>query len=196
MNKIIISTALTLALAALHPAFAADQLADAAQTVVSSADPVEITAQIVAIDRAARVVTLRGPRGNDVDIAVGPQVGNFDQLRVGDHIDVFYKNALLVTAENVSAAGKDVRMRVDTSAALPASSGYDATRQIEIQATLEKIDRSKRKVTLRGAYRTVTLDVGPDVDLAKLKVGDTIHAVFVSAYAARVVPANAADTAH
>jgi hypothetical protein len=43
---------------------------------------------------------------------------------------------------------------------------------------------------LRGAYRTVTLVVGPDIDFKTLKVGDTVHAVFVSAYATRVTPIN------
>jgi hypothetical protein len=41
---------------------------------------------------------------------------------------------------------------------------------------------------LRGAYQTQTLDVGPDVDLKTLKVGDTVHAVFVSAAAVKITP--------
>jgi hypothetical protein len=166
-------------------------LASAAQEIIANVPPTHIQAKIVGIDRAARVVTLRGPGGNDVDIAIGPQVSNFDQLNVGDTVDLLYKNALLVTADKVAGADKGIRKRVDTSVYLPASSGYDAARQVEVQATVQHINAKKREVTLRGAYRTITLAVGPDVDLKTLKVGDTIHAVFVSAYATQVTAAGA-----
>lgn len=168
-------------------------LAGAAQAIVANAEPVHVQARIVGIDRASRVVTLRGPRGNDVDIALSQQVSNFDQLNVGDTVDVLYKNALLVTAEKVTGKDKGIRKRVDTNVYLPASSGYDAARQVEVQATVQHINLKKREVTLRGAYQTVTLDATPDVDLKKLKVGDTIHAVFVSAYATQITPVGAAQ---
>ncbi|WP_051481245.1 hypothetical protein [Paraburkholderia nodosa] len=163
-------------------------LSSAAQDVIANAEPVHIQAKIVGIDRAARVVTLRGPRGNDVDIALSQQVNNFDQLKVGDTVDVLYKNALLVTAEKVTGKDKGIRKRVDTNVYLPASSGYDAARQVEVQATVQHINAKKREVTLRGAYQTVTLQATPDIDLKTLKVGDTVHAVFVSAYASQVTP--------
>ena len=168
-------------------------LAGAAQAIVANAEPVHVQARIVGIDRASRVVTLRGPRGNDVDIALSQQVSNFDQLNVGDTVDVLYKNALLVTAEKVTGKDKGIRKRVDTNVYLPASSGYDAARQVEVQATVQHINLKKREVTLRGAYQTVTVDATPDVDLKKLKVGDMIHAVFVSAYATQITPVGAAQ---
>lgn len=168
-------------------------LAGAAQAIVANAEPVHVQARIVGIDRASRVVTLRGPRGNDVDVALSQQVSNFDQLNVGDTVDVLYKNALLVTAEKVTGKDKGIRKRVDTNVYLPASSGYDAARQVEVQATVQHINLKKREVTLRGAYQTVTVDATPDVDLKKLKVGDMIHAVFVSAYATQITPVGAAQ---
>jgi hypothetical protein len=167
-------------------------LASAAEDIVANAPPVHIQAKIVGIDRASRIVTLRGPRGNEADIALSPQVSNFDQLNVGDTVDVLYKNALLITAEKVTGKDAGIRKRVDTNVYLPASSGYDAARQVEVQATVQHINAKKREVTLRGAYQTVTLGVGKDVDLKHLKVGDTVHAVFVSAYATQVTPVGAA----
>ncbi|MBB3260309.1 Cu/Ag efflux protein CusF [Paraburkholderia bannensis] len=166
-------------------------LATQAQSVLANAQPVHIKAQIVGIDRAARIVTLRGPRGNDLDIGLSKQVDNFDELNVGDTVDVLYKNALLVTAEKVTGKDKGIRKRVDTSVYLPASSGYDAARQIEVQASVTHVNLKKREVTLRGAYQTVTVEATPDIDLKTLKVGDTIHAVFVSAYATQITPVGA-----
>ncbi|MBN3858512.1 hypothetical protein G3N59_34500 [Paraburkholderia sp. Ac-20340] len=166
-------------------------LAGEAQSVIANAAPVHLKAKIVGIDRGARIVTLRGPRGNDIDIGLSEQVSNFDQLNIGDTVDVLYKNALLVTAEKVTGKDKGIRKRVDTSVYMPASSGYSAARQVEVQATVQHINAKKREVTLRGAYQTVTLEATPDIDLKTLKVGDTIHAVFVSAYATQVTPVEA-----
>ncbi|HEV3429354.1 MAG TPA: hypothetical protein VG320_15880 [Paraburkholderia sp.] len=176
-----------------QPASAPQQsaLASQAQSVIANAQPVHVTAKIIAIDRGSRVVTLRGPRGNDIDVALSQQVSTFDQLNVGDTVDVLYKNALLVTADKVTGKEKGIRKRVDTNVYLPASSGYDAARQVEVQATVQHINVKKREVTLRGAYQTVTVEATPDIDLKSLKVGDTIHAVFVSAYATQVTPVGA-----
>ena len=116
------------------------------------------------------------------------QVAGFDQLKVGDRVDVLYKNALLVKADKVTGKDNGIRKRVDTQVYEPASGGFEAARQIEVLATVQKIDHKNRLVTLRGAYQTQTLEVGPDVDLKDVKVGDTIHAVFVSAAAVQVTP--------
>ncbi|NPT38747.1 hypothetical protein [Paraburkholderia xenovorans] len=180
------------AFAAAQPACAQDAMASAAQGVVSSVEPVHVKAQIVGIDPGTRTLTLKGPDGNAVVVLVSQQVAGFDQLKVGDQVDVLYKNALLVKAEKVSAKDKGVRARVDTQVYAPASGGFESARQVEVLATVQKIDRKKRLVTLRGAYQTQTLQVGPDVDLKDVKVGDTIHAVFVSAAAVEVTPQDAA----
>ena len=124
---------------------------------------------------------------------VGKEVTNFDQLHIGDRVDVDYKNALLVRAEKVTGADKGMRARVDTTAYEPTSgakgvSGFDAQRQVEIYATVQSIDMKKRKITLRGPWRTETLDLLPEFAAEKLKKGDTIHAVFVSATAVQVTP--------
>ncbi|WP_233445021.1 hypothetical protein [Paraburkholderia caribensis] len=166
-------------------------LAARVQALLATAPPVEIKARIADIDRASRIITLHGPKGHDIDVAIGPQVENFNQLRVGDHVEVLYKNALLVSADKVADADKGIRKRVDSSVYQSTPSGYGAARQIEVQATVLDMNASKREVRLRGAYQAVTLVVGPDIDFKTLKVGDTVHAVFVSAYATRVTPISA-----
>ncbi|WP_345816542.1 hypothetical protein AAGS40_22015 [Paraburkholderia sp. PREW-6R] len=176
------------AFTAAQPASAQDAMASAAQSIVSGVEPVHIKAEIVGIDPGSRTLTLKGPNGNAVVVLVGQQVEGFDQLKVGDRVDALYKNALLVKAEKVTGKDKGIRKRVDTQAYTPASGGFEAARQIEVLATVQKIDHKKRLVTLRGPYQTQTLQVGPDVDLEELKVGDTVHAVFVSAAAVQVTP--------
>lgn len=176
------------ALAAAQAGWAQDEMASTAQAVISAVQPVHMKAEIVGIDAGSRTVTLKGAGGNTVIVLVGQQVATFDQLKVGDRVDVLYKNALLTKAEKVSGADKGIRKRVDKQVYTPASGGFESTRETEVLATVQKIDHKKRLVTLRGAYQTQTLEVGPDVDLKDVKVGDTVHAVFVSAAAVEITP--------
>ncbi|NML30181.1 copper-binding protein [Paraburkholderia sp. G-4-1-8] len=173
---------------AAQPAHAQDDTASAAQRVLSAVQPVQMTAEIVGIDAGNRSLTLKGPHGDVAIVLVSQQVAGFDQLKIGDRVDVLYKNALLTKVEKVSGAGKGIRERADRQSYTPASGGYEAARQTEVLATVLKIDRPQRRVTLRGAYQTQTFEAVPGVDLDDLKVGDTVHAVFVSAAAVQVTP--------
>ena len=189
MKSATIAAALAAAvLAAAQPAWAQDAMASAAQDIVSAVQPVHLKATIVGIDPGSRALTLKGAGGNVVVVLVGQQVAGFEKLRVGDRVDALYKNALLVKEDRVDGKGKGIRERVDTQVYAPASGGFESARQVEVLATVQKIDRKRRLVTLRGAYQTQTLEAGPQVDLTGVKVGDTIHAVFVSAAAVEVTP--------
>jgi hypothetical protein len=191
MKSTTMGAALLAVAAWAHPAWAQEPLASTAQAVLGAVKPVHMQAQIVGIEPSTRTLTLQGANGNTVVVLVSDQVANFDKLAIGDKVDVLYKNALLTQAEKVTGADKGIRKRVDTQAYSPASGGYQSVRQIEVLATVQKIDRKKRLVTLRGPYQTQTVEAGPDVDLSDVKVGDTLHAVFVSAAAVQVTPKGA-----
>src|SRR5215470_2854999 len=140
----------------VQPAYAQDSLASTAEGVIGAVQPVHIQAKIIGIDTASRMVTLQGAEGRTAMILVSDEVPGFDKLKVGDNVDAEYKNALLVTAEKVKGADKGIRERVDTQVYQPASGGYQTAKQVEVLATVQKIDRKKRTVTLRGAYQTQT----------------------------------------
>ena len=180
--------AMVAVLAAVQPGWAQDEMASTAQGVLSAVAPVHMKAEITRIDAGIRSLVLKGAAGNTVVVLVGQQVDGFDQLKVGDRVDVLYKNALLTKVDRVDRADKGIRKRVDKQVYTPASGGFESTRQTEVLATVQKIDQKTRLVTLRGADQTQTLEAGPDVDLTQLKVGDTIHAVFVSAAAVQITP--------
>jgi hypothetical protein len=174
-----------------------DSLATSAQKVVGAAQPVHLQAEIIGIDAATRTLTLRGTKGTVTTAVVSDEVKNFDQLKVGDRVDVLYKNALLVTAAKASGADKGIRKRVDTSVYTPASgasgvSGFESARQVEVLATVESINRKNGTITLRGPWRTDTFEIPHDMDTKNLKPGDMVHAVFVSAAAVEVTPKSAA----
>jgi Cu/Ag efflux protein CusF len=155
------------------------------QPAVGAAVLIHVHARVVAIDTDANSVTLQGPRGNQLAVDVDPAVGDVHDLKVGDVVEVAYRNALLVHAAKVDSNG--IRERIDSDATTPASGGVTASvRSVKIIATVQKIDRRKRLVTLRGPSHTQVFQAPPEISLDNLKVGDSVEADFVSAAAVRI----------
>ncbi|MEM5316572.1 hypothetical protein [Paraburkholderia sp. JHI869] len=164
---------------------ASDAAPESAPNAQLQIGEVQTTATVVSIDAATNSVTLRGARRNLVTVAVDPAVGDVSKLKPGDHVNILYKEALLLRAEKVATRG--IRSRIDTTATMPASGGVAATaHSVQVIATVEKIDRKSRKVALRGPNRTVVVVAPPDVPLEKIKVGDSIRADYVGATAVQV----------
>lgn len=55
----------------------------------------EVTATVTAIEPETRLLTLRSADGNELVIEAGDQVRNFDQIEVGDRVDVSFYEALV-----------------------------------------------------------------------------------------------------
>ncbi|WP_368622543.1 copper-binding protein [Paraburkholderia sp. BR13444] len=181
-----ITVALAVLVAAAGSAFAQDDAASAPeQRAIGAAALLHVQARVVAIDPATNSVTLRGPHGGDETFDVNPQAADVSKLHIGDMVTIAYKKALLVGVDKLAPSG--IRQRIDTEVTQPAANGVVASaRRVEVVATVRKIDRKQRMITLRGPSRTETLDVAPDIPLDKLKVGDSVRAVFVSAIATSV----------
>ncbi|OAJ55249.1 hypothetical protein A6V36_34505 [Paraburkholderia ginsengiterrae] len=187
-STLAIALALGAALSAGPFTMASAQTATAAASspdAVGAAALVEVTAHVTHIDASTNSVTLRGPRGDSMVVDVAPEVGDVKKLKIGDEVHIAYKGALLLSADKIDAKG--IRSRVENEATIPASGGGTAqVKSVQVVATVQKIDRKKREVTLRGPNRSVTLQVAPDVPLEKLKVGDSIRADYQSATAIQV----------
>ena len=80
---------------------------------------VQVSAQVVSIDKATRTVTLKGPKGNVVDVVAGDEVRNFDQIKVGDFVVVRYAQALTLELRKVKGAVGDVTVREGAARAKP-----------------------------------------------------------------------------
>jgi Cu/Ag efflux protein CusF len=184
LRAAIVRAGLVAALAASYPALA--QNAASGPDAVGAATVMQVQARVVGIDPATNSVALRGPAGRIVEVAVNPEVGDVKKLRIGDAVNIQYRNAIVVRATKVASNG--IRERIDTEAVIPASGGVAAkARTVQVIATVQKVDAKKRLVTLRGPQRTEVFEVAPDVSLEGLKAGDTVRAEFVSATAVQVV---------
>ena len=65
-----------------------------AQKPVTQTDSVEVTAKIEAIDKTARLVTLKDKDGEMETIKCGPEVKRFDELKVGDTVTFRYYESI------------------------------------------------------------------------------------------------------
>ncbi len=84
------------------------------------------TATVLAIDRGKRMVTLRNDaNGERRNVAVPPDVKQFDKLKVGDHIDIDYYESMVVS---MMPPGSKPSMSETRSGAAEAGGGWSATR--------------------------------------------------------------------
>lgn len=71
--------------------------ASPSRTRVKISSELSATADVVAIDRDDRVVTLRGEDGRLIEVVAGPEVRNFDRIAVGNKLRVRYEQSLTAT---------------------------------------------------------------------------------------------------
>lgn len=155
---------------------------------VEVSDEIEVIAEVVAIDKAGRIVTLLGPEGNKVDIEAGDEVRNFDQIEVGDKVKVTYYESVAVYLGVPGSQPEAGATEVLARAAKGDKPGGVVTSVIEASASVKAINRSRRTVTLELADgNVITSKVDPSAKAYDtLKVGDTIHVRLTRALAIAV----------
>ena len=187
--------ALVLAAASL-PAFAQQPPAEA--TVIAS-EPgkaaivrtVEISARVVAIDKTTRTVTLKGPKGNTVDVIAGDEVRNFDQIKVGNLVVARYIDSLFLELKKTKAGIREGAEQQAVARAEPGQLPAAAVgRQVVILADVVAVDPKKSTITLRGPKgNVVTLPVQNPDQFKVVKKGDQVEATYTQAVALSVEPA-------
>jgi Cu/Ag efflux protein CusF len=175
--------------ASLHAATAwgADDAPSAANDhgAVLGTSVFETRGRVVSVDPDNNSITLTGERGTRFTFEVEPEVADVSKLAPGDQVDVVYRHALLLRVDRDGSSG--VRSRVDTTTTTPATGGVSTTtHSVEVTATIRKIDRARRRVTLRGPSEAIELDVPPNVEIGTLRVGQKVRASYVTQSAVKV----------
>lgn len=154
------------------------------------AETVKISATITAIDKKTRDVTLKGPEGNTMTVTAGPEVKNFDKLKVGDVVDLQYVEALTLQLKKGGGAKVAKTEKTDAvSAKKGEAPGGAVGRQVTIVADVVAVDPAKQSVTLKGPKQTVTLKVADPEQFKNIAKGDQVEATFTQAMAVAVEPA-------
>ena len=149
----------------------------------------KVNATITAIDAATRKVTLKTQAGKVVDMTVGDEARNFDQLRVGDKVAVEYTEALTVSLKKGSGAATMQEREIAERSEPGAKPGGRVGREVTVVAQVVKVDKEKNIVTVKGPRgHTVDLMVEDPEQMKNVKKGDRVQAVYTEAVAVSVTP--------
>jgi len=155
----------------------------------------EIEAEVTAVDVSRRLVSLRGPDGNELTIQAGPEVRNLAQIRVGDRLSVSYTRAFIAS---MTEEGQPASEGTVAIGAVRAEEGERPGAAVGgmISATVEiiSIGEDGTSVTFRGPTGDLrSMDVLREEARAfvrKLKLGDMVDLTYAEAIAIEIKPAD------
>jgi hypothetical protein len=139
--------------------------------------------KVKSINHSNRRVTLVDNAGDEGTFTADPEIRNLDQLHPGDKLTATLKQRIVVYVRSAPANG-------DSAAAAKASDTYAAAlaraprgakpggvfaESYEVVALVTAIDSTARTADLKCADGwTHTVQVRPDVDMSRYKVGDSV----------------------
>lgn len=134
-----------------------------------------MTANVLHLDAASREVLLATPDGRKERVKCGPEVRNFEQIRVGDQLKVTVAEEVAVYMASEGTPPDAAGASLVALAPKGAKPGGVMASTVQVVATVVAIDMHKHKATLEfpdGSRKTVA--VRPDVDLTQRKVGEKV----------------------
>lgn len=156
---------------------------------------VKASATVEAVDPATRSVKLKNSRGQERTITAGPEVRNFDQIKVGDTVTIEFVEALALELKKAKdgklIVGKGEVKSLERSEP-GMKPGGAATREVTAVADVVGVDSKKSKVTVKNDKgETFDLNIRDPEQLKLIKKGDQIQATYTEAMAISMTPARA-----
>lgn len=133
------------------------------------------TATVTGIDASNRKVTLVSPDGKKTTVKCGPEVINFDQIRIGDQLKVTVAEQLVIYMAKDRPPASDGEAALVALAPKGAKPGAFMANTVQVVAKVTAIDLKHQKATLQfpdGTSKTVA--VRKDVDLTQRQVGEEV----------------------
>jgi hypothetical protein len=195
MSRLLFAACAALALNSAHaqqaPAPKVVEAKAVAPGKAAAAQAVEVRAIVVGIDKAGRTVDLKGPKGRVVTLAVSEEARNFDQVQLGDHVVVRYMRALSLELKKTGSAIMERSEKSDAVVAKPGERpGAAAGRQVQVMANVVAVNAKTKTVTLKGPKgNLVDLVLEDPKQVARIKKGDQVEAIYTEAIAISVEPA-------
>jgi hypothetical protein len=153
-----------------------------------SVDTYEVTTAVSAIDHQKRTATLLTSDGTEIPYTAGPEVVNFDQVKVGDHVKATVTEHVVVFVR-----AKGSRRNNDGEANLIALSPKGEKPSLvmagtaEVTTRVKSVDLEHHKATLLFPDGTTkTYAVRPDVKLSPADVGREVVIQATRSVAVRV----------
>lgn len=164
------------------------------KAAASGSEKIRSVAEVIAIDAAARVVTLKRDDGNSLTVMAGPAVRNFSQIAVGDFVIAEYgrAQALAISPSSAPPADPDKR-RPEGQNQATRTSGKNAkpgSQRRLIVGDIIAIDDKRGQATIKGDKgQIVDVSVQNRKALAAVKIGDQVILEYTEAVASSLTPA-------
>lgn len=152
-----------------------------AQTKTLTGDVTTVTATVEAVNASTRTVTLKGPKGNFVDVVAPASVARFSEIKVGDKLTARYYDNIVLRLKPAGEKSVDSDEAALTKGA-GAKPGATAATQRTITATITEIDQAVPSITFSGPNNwKYSSKVEDKKALAKVKVGDKVDITWTEA---------------
>ena len=148
----------------------------------------KVTATVVEIDPATRTVTLKDKKGHIVDVEVGEEARNFDQLKVGDVVTTEYREAMSLSLSKTSGPRSASERTLEQRSSPGAKPGGTIGREITVMADVVAVNAKAKTVTLKGPHNTVDVIVEDPEQMKNIRKGDQVQVVYTEAVAISVTP--------
>jgi Cu/Ag efflux protein CusF len=183
MKKIWTGTmAMALAVLLAVPVFAAEEKKATDMPSGARMESSTITATVEKIDYKARTVVLKGTKGVLMELEVGEEARNFDQVKKGDIVTI--ENTEAVAIEVQKSKGKPIAVETTSMTRSKPGEKPAGTMKTEgiMTVTVEKIDHKTREATLKLADGEIMeIRVGPQVKrLNEIHKGDQVLVRYMS----------------
>jgi hypothetical protein len=169
--------------------FAQDKSAMKMEPLAVVGETVKVSAKVIGVDQADRLVALQLADGNEVVIVAGPEVRNLAQVKVGDMVNAEYQLAAVVSLKK----GPGLRGTTEATSSARAKPGEKPAGAImkegSITANVVGVDAAKGTVNVMGpGGRVVHGKVADKALLTDVKVGDQVEVDYKASLAIQVVP--------
>ena len=175
MKRVVITT-VVIAVAVLGIAGIA-----AAQTKTLTGETQTISATVEAINVSTRTLTMKGPKGNFMDIVVPETVKRFSEIKVGDTLTARYYENLVIRKKLPGEKDVDTAAEGVTPGSGAKPAGTAAT-QRTITATITALDPKVPSITFSGPNKwTYSARIEDKKVLDQVKVGDKVDITWTEA---------------
>jgi hypothetical protein len=156
-------------------------------------DLAEVTATVTAIDPAKRLVALKSDDNREFAVLAGPDVRNFNQIEVGDEVQVQYYQALAAEVTQVAASADQASVVVGERSAEGERPGGSVGSIYTAIVTIDSVDAATGTVSFtgpEGRQREVTAERdGGAAFISQLEPGDRVQLTYAESFAIAVAPA-------
>jgi hypothetical protein len=159
----------------------------AQKTVTIPGDKATATVTVQQIDSTKRLVTYRTADGTEDTVYAGPEYARFNELKVGDKINMTYYESKVFQVRKPGAPPLKPSDTMAATAGKGAAPSATLARQTVQTVTVKAVDMNVPSITVTTSDgRTVHRKVDNKANIEGVKVGDTIDIVSTEAILASV----------